>query len=158
MKNVLQEAGLVMKIRSRRKHRKRRQRKPPPGMMLHIDGSHHHWFQDVRWADLFLQIEPTRLRSTISDLNVIVYEHLDGTLTIGYGPYTVGYYTPDGQPMARAPTRPSTREEPRFPFRPKRSALRAALGSTPADAPLSSSRKQKTENGNNSVYRVKGGR
>jgi hypothetical protein len=37
----------------------------------------------VRWANLFLQIEPTRLRSTMADLAVIVYEHLDGTLTIG---------------------------------------------------------------------------
>jgi transposase len=333
VKNVLQEAGLVKKIRSRRKHRKRRPRKPLPGMMLHIDGSHHRWFQDdrwydlivilddatseiyyaqlvedeatrsvmaalrhvvekkgwfaaiysdraghffqtpkaggpvdprqltqvgramkelgirmipayspqargrsergfrtwqgrlpqelrlrqittlegannflrqsyiaefnekfarpaaekgtafvplqrpdlnrifsiqherivnkdntVRWENLFLQIEPTRLRSTMADLNIIVYEHLDGTLAIGYGPYTVGYYTPDGQPMAPVPTRRSTREEHRLPFRPKRSALRAALGSTPADAPLSSSRKQKIENGDNRVYRVKGGR
>jgi len=39
VKNVLQEAGLVNKIRSRRKHRKRRPRKSLPGMMLHIDGS-----------------------------------------------------------------------------------------------------------------------
>lgn len=280
VKNVLQEAGMVKKIRSRRKHRKRRPRKPLPGMMLHIDGSHHRWFQDdrwydlivilddatseiyyaqlvedeatrsvmaalrdvvenrgwfatiysdraghffqtpkaggpvdptqltqvgralktlgirmipayspqargrsersfgtwqgrlpqelrlrqittleaandflahayigefnrkfarpaaqsgtafvplqredldrifsvqherivnkdntVRWANLFLQIEPTRIRSTMADLNVTVYEHLDGTLSIGYGPHTVGRYTAAGEWIVQTQTR-----------------------------------------------------
>src|SRR5262249_6739767 len=84
-------------------------------------------------ANLLLQIEPTRIRSTMADLNVIVYEHLDGTLTVGYGPHTVGRYAADAKPLT---ARRSTREEHRLPFRPKRSALRATLGSTPADAPL----------------------
>jgi hypothetical protein len=35
----------------RRFHRKHRERRPLPGMMLHIDGSHHQWFQDERWHD-----------------------------------------------------------------------------------------------------------
>jgi hypothetical protein len=29
----------------------------------------------------------------MADLDVIVYQHLDGTLGIGYGPHTVGCYT-----------------------------------------------------------------
>src|SRR5262245_14222451 len=317
VKNVLQEAGLVKKTRSRRKHRKRRPRKPLPGMMLHIDGSHHRWFQDdrwydlivilddatseiyyaqlvedeatrsvmaalrhvvetrgwcasiysdraghffqtpkaggpvdprqltqvgramkdlgirmipayspqargrsernfgtwqgrlpqelrmrrittleaanrfleqtyikelnrkfarptaqpgtaflplqrqdldrvfsiqhervvhkdntVRWGNLVLQIEPTTIRSTMADLDVTVYEHLDGTLTLGYGPHTIGRYTADGEPLPCTPAPRPTREGHRLPFRPKRSALRAPLGSTPADAPLLSKRKQ----------------
>src|SRR5215471_13304886 len=316
VKNVLQGAGLVKKTRSRPKHRKRRPRKPLPGMMLHIDGSHHQWFQDdrwydlivilddatseiyyaqlvedectrsvmaalryvieergwfasiysdraghffqtpksggpidptqltqvgramrdlgirmipayspqargrsergfgtwqgrlpqelrlrqittpeaandflrqsyigefnqkfakpagqagtafvqlrrqdldrvfsiqhervvhkdntVRWANLLLQIQPTRIRSTMADLNVIVYEHLEGTLSVGYGPHTVGRYTARGE-FTPPPSRRPTREGHRLPLRPKRSALRAALGSTPADAPLLSKRKR----------------
>ena len=33
-------------------HRKRRERRPLPGMLLHLDGSRHQWFQDQRWYDL----------------------------------------------------------------------------------------------------------
>src|SRR5437667_384215 len=33
-------------------HRKRRPPRPLPGMLLHLDGSHHRWFQDDRWYDL----------------------------------------------------------------------------------------------------------
>jgi len=112
----------------------------------------------VRWANRYLQIEPTLIRSTMADMEVIVYEHLDATISIGYGPHQLGCYSADGEALQPAPSRRATRDEHRLPFRPKRSALRAALGSTPADAPLSSSRKQKTENGNNRVYRFKGGR
>jgi len=55
----------------------------------------------VRWDNLLLQIQPTRVRSTMADLTVIVYQHLDGTLSIGYGPYTVGrYYSTDGQAIS----------------------------------------------------------
>ena len=43
VKNALQKAGLVEKIRKRGKHRKRRPRKPLIGMMLHMDGSPHEW-------------------------------------------------------------------------------------------------------------------
>jgi hypothetical protein len=45
-------AGLVKRARKRGKHRKRRERRPLPGMMLHIDGSHHSWFQDGCYYDL----------------------------------------------------------------------------------------------------------
>jgi transposase len=101
----------------------------------------------VRWANLNLQIEPTRIRSTMADSNVIVYEHLDGTLSIGYGPHTVGRYTASGESLASGPTRRPTREGHRLPLRPKRFALRAPLGSTPADAPLWSRTKTKKGSG-----------
>ena len=63
----------------------------------------------VRWANLVLQIEPTRLRSTMADLNVIVYEHLNGMLTIGYGPHTVGRFTPKGESLPDASRQPLAR-------------------------------------------------
>jgi transposase len=52
VKLALQGAGLVKKGRKRGVHRKRRARRPLPGMLLHLDGSRHHWFQDDRWYDL----------------------------------------------------------------------------------------------------------
>src|ERR1700758_1846125 len=52
VKLALQGAGLVKKGRKRGVHRKRRERRPLPGMMLHLDGSEHRWFQDDRWYDL----------------------------------------------------------------------------------------------------------
>jgi len=49
VKLALQGAGLVARGRKRGVHRKRRPRRPLPGMLLHIDGSRHRWFQDERW-------------------------------------------------------------------------------------------------------------
>ena len=57
VKNLLQGAGLVQKSRDRKAHRKRRPRRPLPGMLLHIDGSHHQWFQDDRWLDLLVVLD-----------------------------------------------------------------------------------------------------
>lgn len=53
----------------------------------------------VRWANIPLQIQPQRWRSTLAGCRVVIYEHLDGTLTLGYGPHVVGRFTPRGEPM-----------------------------------------------------------
>ncbi len=52
VKLALQGDGLVKKGRKRGVHRKRRPPRPLPGMLLHLEGSHHQWFQDDRWYDL----------------------------------------------------------------------------------------------------------
>jgi transposase len=57
VKAALQGAGLVARARKRGVHRKRRERRPLPGMLLHIDGSHHQWFQDERWYDLIVILD-----------------------------------------------------------------------------------------------------
>jgi len=57
VKQALQGAGLVKTRRKRGKHRKRRPRRPLPGMMLHIDGSQHRWFNDDRWYDLLVLMD-----------------------------------------------------------------------------------------------------
>src|SRR5277367_6757334 len=57
VKQALQAAGLVKRKARRGVHRKRRERRPLPGMMLHIDGSHHQWFQDERWHDLIVILD-----------------------------------------------------------------------------------------------------
>jgi transposase len=46
VKNILQEAGLVAKEKKKGKHRRKRERRPLVGMMLHLDGSSHHWLGD----------------------------------------------------------------------------------------------------------------
>jgi transposase len=50
-------AGLVQKRRKRGKHRRRRERRPLPGMLLHVDGSKHQWFNDDRWYDLIVLLD-----------------------------------------------------------------------------------------------------
>ena len=57
VKGMLQGAGLIARGRKRGQHRKRRPRRPLPGMLLHIDGSEHRWFQDERWYDLLVILD-----------------------------------------------------------------------------------------------------
>ena len=57
IKTALQGAGLVEKKRRRGRHRRRRARRPLPGMLLHVDGSRHRWFQDDRWYDLLVVLD-----------------------------------------------------------------------------------------------------
>ena len=57
VKLALQGAGLVARGRKRGVHRQRRARRPLPGMLLHIDGSAHRWFQDERWYDLIVILD-----------------------------------------------------------------------------------------------------
>jgi transposase len=57
VKQALQGAGLVARGRKRGAHRRRRERRPLPGMLLHIDGSRHQWFQDERWYDLIVILD-----------------------------------------------------------------------------------------------------
>src|SRR5437667_2516154 len=57
VKLALQGAGLVKKGRKRGTHRKRRPRRPLPGMLLHLDGSRHRWFQDERWHDFLVVLD-----------------------------------------------------------------------------------------------------
>ena len=57
VKQALQGAGLVVKRRKRGPHRRRRPRRPMPGMLLHIDGSKHRWFQDDRFYDLIVILD-----------------------------------------------------------------------------------------------------
>ena len=57
VKQALQGAGLVARKRRSSPHRRRRPRSEMPGMMLHIDGSKHRWFQDDRYYDLIVILD-----------------------------------------------------------------------------------------------------
>jgi transposase len=60
VRKALLGAGLIQPATRRQKHRKRRPRRPLPGMMLHIDGSTHHWFQHGRCWDLIVIVDDAR--------------------------------------------------------------------------------------------------
>lgn len=53
----------------------------------------------VEIAHRLLQIEKTPWRNTLAGCPVTVYEHLDGTLSVGYGPHRVGHFDSQGMPL-----------------------------------------------------------
>src|SRR3954447_25847596 len=57
VKTALQTAGLVRKRKKPGSHRKRRPRRSLAGMMLHIDGSEHRWFNDARYYELIVILD-----------------------------------------------------------------------------------------------------
>jgi hypothetical protein len=56
----------------------------------------------VRLGDRIWQIEPTPWRGTLAGCRVMICEHLDGRVTIVYGPHVVGRYTAAGEVLAKA--------------------------------------------------------
>ena len=50
----------------------------------------------VQLGSRMLQIEKTRWRATLAGCRVTIYEHLDGSCSVGYGPHILGRYHPDG--------------------------------------------------------------
>jgi transposase len=58
----------------------------------------------VRYKSLVLQIEKQSWRRSMEGCKVIVYEHLDATISIGYGPQEIGRFTSSGKSAAKAET------------------------------------------------------
>lgn len=48
----------------------------------------------ISFKNRLLQIGPSELRVSFAKCRVTVYEHMDGSISIGYGPHTLGYYLP----------------------------------------------------------------
>ena len=55
----------------------------------------------VKYRNLVLQIDRQIWRSSLDGCRVTVYQHLNGFISIGYGPRQIGRYSADGQPAAR---------------------------------------------------------
>src|SRR6202451_604269 len=53
----------------------------------------------VSFQNLSLQIEPLRWRATLAGCQVVVHQHLDGTLSLTHGPHCLGRYEADGRPL-----------------------------------------------------------
>jgi transposase len=56
----------------------------------------------VQFGTHRFQIPPSTCRYSFAKCPVRVYEHLDGTISIGYGPHTLGHYTAQGHQIERA--------------------------------------------------------
>lgn len=53
----------------------------------------------VKFKNMTPQIDKQGWRSSMEGCRVIVYQHFDETITIGFGPQQIGRYAPDGQPV-----------------------------------------------------------
>jgi len=100
----------------------------------------------VSFRNLTLQIEPVRWRCTLAGCSVIVHQHLDGTLSLGYGPHAFGRYDERGGPIlnpklaagkAVEKTRGGKVQKPTFPLCGFSTAFRAAIFSAPSQAAIS---------------------
>ena len=56
----------------------------------------------ISYDNRILQIEKNKWRYTLAGCKVVVYEHLDGNLSLRYGPHTVGRYDATGAPLQGA--------------------------------------------------------
>jgi transposase len=54
----------------------------------------------IQYGRVTFQLAPSSLRVSFAKCRVTVYEHLDETLSIGYGPHGLGRYQPDGTSLA----------------------------------------------------------
>jgi hypothetical protein len=52
----------------------------------------------VAIGDRTWQIDKTRFRHTLAGSTVTIHEHLDGGISIRFGPHVVGWFTADGKP------------------------------------------------------------
>lgn len=57
----------------------------------------------VAIGDRDWQLDKTRFRPTLAGCTVTIHEHLDGRISIRYGPHVVGRYEADGTPIAATP-------------------------------------------------------
>jgi hypothetical protein len=76
----------------------------------------------VTLQNLVLQIERVSWRATLAGSHVIVHQHLDGTLSISYGPHRLGRYNQRGELLRPATaavekTRPGKVQKTTFPAR-----------------------------------------
>ena len=71
----------------------------------------------VKYRNLVLQIDRQLWRSSLDGCRVTVYQHLDGFITIGYGPRQIGRFTAQGIPVAKSrQLRPVVAEKGLAPF------------------------------------------
>lgn len=78
VKCALQTAGLVARRTRRSPHRRQRERRPMRGMLLHIDGSTHHWLPGQEWRQDLIAI----LDDATSEVYTAYLVEEEGTLTV----------------------------------------------------------------------------
>src|SRR5579864_3095274 len=96
----------------------------------------------VSFQNFALQIQPVRWRGTLAGCTVTVHQHLDGMLSLRYGPHLVGCYNAQGWPLLETIKPKRHRKAVEKPLRGKPKAgfpLRVGIPHTPAGFPLSHS-------------------
>ena len=66
----------------------------------------------VAIADRHWQLEKTRFRSSLAGCTVTIHEHLDGLVSVRYGPHVVGRYQMDGSPLLPAGSKSKSKSQP----------------------------------------------
>ena len=64
----------------------------------------------VCWNNLILQIQPSQFRCSFAKCKVSVHEHLDGSITVVYGPHIIGKFNPRAIPLTKQP-KPNTQKQ-----------------------------------------------
>ena len=70
----------------------------------------------VSLQNLSLQIEPVKWRGTLAGCTVTAHQHLDGTLSLSYGPHCLGCYDAAGTPLPAAASTALSRGRGTAPF------------------------------------------
>src|SRR3954452_20508889 len=55
--------------------------------------------------DRYWQLDQTPFRRTLADCRVTICEHLDGTVSVRWGPHTVGRFDAEGRPLQAKATK-----------------------------------------------------
>lgn len=65
----------------------------------------------VKFKNRWLQIEKQAWRGSMAGCRVIVYQHFDETLSLGFGGHTLGRYNIDGQPLKTEKTKTANKKQ-----------------------------------------------
>lgn len=72
------------------------------------------------------QIDKTRFRHTLAGCTVTIHEHLDGTVSIRYGPHVIGQFEANGERRGKVQSPPKPRSS-HFPTAPTATTLSPKL-------------------------------
>ena len=70
----------------------------------------------VSFLNRTLQIQPVRWRGTLAGCSITVHQHLDGTLSLRYGPHSLGRYDLTGAPLKTSASKQLSRGRGSAPF------------------------------------------
>lgn len=65
----------------------------------------------VKFENLLLQIERQSWRGSLAGCRVMVYQHFDDTISLGFGLHELGRYTSDGQPLETKPAKTKAKQQ-----------------------------------------------
>ena len=82
----------------------------------------------VSFQNLQLQIEPVPWRGTLAGCNVMVHQHLDGSLSLTHGPHRLGRYSAQALPQSTQRKKRGPRGGKDAPWKSQKNDFSTALG------------------------------